>query len=309
MIHAADADGPPRTVDNAVIPAAGARATVKRLAGLSVAKRREVAGLEASRADIILAGAIILEQAMATFAIPELIVSGYALREGALLDAFQRTHGAALHHLHDLRRRSVVRLAEMMDEEPAHSAHVAHLALRLFDATAELHGLGDDARELLEAAALLANVGLFVSHSKHHKHTYYVIRNSDHLSGFNDHEIEMIALVARYHRKSAPSAKHPEFAALRARDQQAVRTLAGILRVAIGLDRTHGARVRDLTAHVARRTLLVEAEPAPGADISLELYTANERRGLLEAVLDRRVSVVAAEQVSPLGAPEPAPSR
>ncbi len=213
-----------------------------------MAKRREVPGLEAPRADIILAGAIILEQAMATFGIDEMVVSGYALREGALLDAFQRTHGsAALHHLHDLRRRSVVRLAEMMDEEPAHSAHVARLALMLFDEISDgrpLHGLGDDDRELLEAAALLANVGLFVSHSKHHKHTYYVIRNSDHLSGFTDHEIEMIALVARYHRKSAPSAKHPEFAALRPRDQQAVRALAGILRVAIGLDRTHGGRVR-----------------------------------------------------------------
>jgi exopolyphosphatase / guanosine-5'-triphosphate,3'-diphosphate pyrophosphatase len=309
MVHADQDDAPPRTVDNATVTAAETRSTVKRLAALSLAKRREVAGLEASRADIVLAGAIILEQAMATFGIDELVVSGYALREGALLDAFQRTHGAALHHLHDLRRRSVVRLAEMMDEEPAHSAHVARLALALFDATADLHGLGDDARELLEAAALLANVGLFVSHSKHHKHTYYVIRNSDHLSGFNDHEIEMIALVARYHRKSAPTAKHPEFAALRSGDQETVRTLAGILRVAIGLDRTHGARVQGVDAHVHRRTLVVEVEAAPGADISLELYTANERRELLEAVLDRRVSVVPAPRVSPLDAAEPAPAR
>jgi exopolyphosphatase / guanosine-5'-triphosphate,3'-diphosphate pyrophosphatase len=299
MVHAARADAPPRTLDNATISAAEAHGVVKRLAGLSLAKRREVPGLEASRADIILAGAIIVDQAMKTFGIEELVVSGYALREGALLDAFQRTHGAALHHLHDLRRRSVVRLAEIMDDEPTHSAHVARLALALFDATTDLHGLGDDARELLEAAALLANVGLFVSHSKHHKHTYYVIRNSDHLSGFNDHEIEIIAQVARYHRKSAPSAKHAEFAALRPRDQETVRTLAAILRVAIGLDRTHGARVQDVTAHRARRTLIIDAHPAAGADISLELYTANERRELLEAVLERPVSVVEAAPVSP----------
>ena len=278
-------------------------------AALSLAERREAAGLEAPRADIVLAGAIILEQAMVTFRHRRAGGVGLRAARGALLDAFQRTHGAALHHLHDLRRRSVVRLAEMMDEEPAHSAHVARLALALFDETADLHGLGDDARELLEAAALLANVGLFVSHSKHHKHTYYVIRNSDHLSGFNDHEIEMIALVARYHRKSAPSAKHPEFAALRSRDQDTVRALAGILRVAIGLDRTHGARVRSVRAHVHRRTLVIEVEAADGADISLELYTANERRELLEAVLDRRVSVVPAPQVSPLDAVGPAPAR
>ncbi len=109
---------------------------MKRLAAApTVAKRRDLPGLEPGRADIILGGAIILEQAMAVFGIDELVVSDYALREGALLDAFQRRHGAALHHLHDLRRRSVVRLAEMMDEEPEHSAHVAELALELFDET------------------------------------------------------------------------------------------------------------------------------------------------------------------------------
>ena len=300
MIHAADPDQRQlRTLDNATFSYGDAHALVRRLAGLSVAKRRTVPGLEASRADIILAGAIIVEQAMSTFGIEEMTVSGYALREGALLDAFQRTHGGALHHLHDLRRRSVVRLAETMDEEPAHSAHAARLALALFDETADLHGLGDAHRELLEAAALLANVGLFVSHSKHHKHTYYVIRNSDHLSGFTDHEIEVIALVARYHRKSAPSAKHAEFAALRRRDQEAVRAMAGILRVAIGLDRTHAGHVTGLRCRTERRTLVIEVERAEGSDISLELYTAAERRELLEQVLDRRVKVVAAEPLSP----------
>ncbi|HVN50491.1 MAG TPA: Ppx/GppA phosphatase family protein [Acidimicrobiales bacterium] len=300
IIQAADAEGrQPRTIDNATFTYDDAHSLVRRLAGLSVAKRKTVPGLEASRADIVLAGAIIVEQAMSTFGIEELTVSRYALREGALLDAFQRTHGGALHHLHDLRRRSVVRLADMMDEEPAHSAHAARLALQLFDETADLHGLGDADRELLEAAALLANVGLFVSHTKHHKHTYYVIRNSDHLTGFTDHEIEVIAQVARYHRKSAPSAKHPEFAALRRRDQEAVRAMAGILRVAIGLDRTHAGRVTGLRCRTERRELVVEVECEPGADISLELYTATERRALLEQVLDRRIEVVAAEPLTP----------
>ena len=106
-----------------------------------------------------------------------------------------------------------------MDEDSAHSDHVASLALQIFDATAGRHGLGDDSREVLEAAALLANVGLFVSHAGHHKHSYYVIRNSEMLTGFTDREIELIAQVARYHRKSAPRKKHPEFAALDRDDQ------------------------------------------------------------------------------------------
>ena len=170
-------------------------------------------------------------------------MSDYALREGVLLDAWQRRHGGSLHHLSDLRRRSVVDLAQLMDEDPAHSAQVARLALDLFDATAGRHGLGDDAREVLEAAALLCNVGLFLSHAQHHKHSYYVIRGTDRLTGFTDHEVERIALVARYHRKSEPKAKHPEFAGADDEDQHLVRCLAGLLRVAIGLDRSHAAQV------------------------------------------------------------------
>ena len=142
----------------------------------------------------------------------------------------------------------------MMDDEPEHSAHVAELALDLFDGTEDFHHHGDDARELLEAAALLANVGLFVSHSKHHKHTYYVIRNSDGLSGFTDHEIEIVALVARYHRKSAPSAKHAEFAVLRPVDQDTVRALAQEERAevsphdAVDAARHEGQELRQLEA-------------------------------------------------------------
>jgi exopolyphosphatase/guanosine-5'-triphosphate,3'-diphosphate pyrophosphatase len=292
----------PRTLNNATISRREVEAVVKRLVAASTpAKRLALPGIEPGRADIILGGAVILEQTMATFGIDELVVSGYALREGALLDAFQRRRGAALHHLHDLRRRSVVRLAELMDDEPEHSAHVAVLALMLFDDTAGLHSLGDDARELLEAAALLANVGLFVSHSKHHKHSYYVIRNSDHLSGFTDHEIEMVALVARYHRKSAPSSKHTEFAALGPHDQQTVRTLAGLLRVAIGLDRTHAGLVTSVDARLRAGALIVDAVAPPGTDLSLELYTAAERSGLLEAVLGVPVRIESA--VSPPGVP------
>ena len=93
--------------------------------------------------------------------------------------------------------------------------------------------------------ALLANVGLFISHTKHHLHTYYVIRNSEQLTGFTDREIEIIAQVARYHRKSPPKPEHEAFARLWPDDQRLVRSLAALLRVAIGLDRSYERRVRD----------------------------------------------------------------
>jgi exopolyphosphatase/guanosine-5'-triphosphate,3'-diphosphate pyrophosphatase len=266
------------------------RTAVKTLAACdTVDERRDLRGLDPKRADIILAGAIILEQAMGELAVKSLVVSDYALREGVLLDARERLHGGARHHLHDVRRRSVVHLMEQCDDDPSHSRQAARLALELFDATDEWHGLGDTERELLEAAALLANVGLFVSHAGHHKHSYYVIRNSEHLAGFTDHEIEVIAQVARYHRKSAPKKKHAEFDMLGEHDQEVVRALAGLLRVAIVLDRTHDERVAGLSCETVDGTVRIALESAPDVDLSLEIYTANDRKALLEEVLGRPV--------------------
>jgi exopolyphosphatase / guanosine-5'-triphosphate,3'-diphosphate pyrophosphatase len=286
----------PRSINNQVLTRDELDGIVAELIkAKSPAERANLPGLDAGRADIILAGAIILEQVLHVLDVDELVVSEYALREGVLLDAWRRRHGGSLHHLSDLRRRSVLDLAQVMDEDPAHSAQVARLALDLFDATVDRHGLGDDAREILEAASLLCNVGMFLSHAQHHKHSYYVIRGTDRLSGFNDGEVEQIALVARYHRKSEPKAKHPEFAALDEADQHLVRCLAGLLRVAIGLDRNHAARVSDVWVDDDGDRLVVSAAPAPGEDISLELYAAGSRKDLLEAVLDVPVDVVEAD--------------
>ncbi|MGK2950045.1 MAG: Ppx/GppA phosphatase family protein [Acidimicrobiales bacterium] len=285
----------PRSVSNVVLTREQLDALVSELAvAPTPAARAELPGLDASRADTILAGAVILEQVVHELDIREVVVSDFALREGVLLDAWQRRHGGSLHHLSDLRRQSVLRLGELMDEDPPHSAQAARLALALFDATADRHGLGDDAREILEAAALLCNVGMFLSHAQHHKHSYYVIRGTDRLAGFTDHEVERIALVARYHRKSEPKAKHPEFAGLDPDAQHEVRVLAGLLRVAIGLDRNHAARVAALSVNDKGSRLVVRVEAVPGEDISLELYAASTRKDLLESALDVPVDVKAA---------------
>lgn len=246
-------------------------------------ERRRLPGIDAARADILLGGAVVLEQLSIALGVDQWTISDYALREGALLDAMHRLGGGSLHHLSDLRRRSVFHLMELCDDDPDHSLQVARLALMLHDELGERLGLGDAERELLEAAALLSNVGLFISHSKHHKHSYYVIRNSEHLMGFTDHEIELIALVARYHRKGQPSeSKQPEFAALSSADRKRVKAMAGLLRVAIGLDRNHdgavtGIEVEDLGDGVLLRLVAED----PSADLSLERYSADARSGLL----------------------------
>lgn len=282
----------PRSTNNLVTSRKALDEVVASLiAAPTAAARAELPGIDPNRADILLAGSLIIEQVMHELDLAEVVTSDYALREGVLLDAWRRSHGGSLHHLSDLRRRSVLALAEAMDEDPVHSAQVARLALELFDGMADRHGLDDAARELLEAAALVCNVGMFLSHAQHHKHSYYVIRGTDRLVGFKDHEIELIALVARYHRKSEPKAKHPEFAALDDDDKHLVSTLAGILRVAIGLDRNHSARVGEVAVDDRGKRLVITATPVDGEDIGLERYAASIRKDLLESSLGVRIEV------------------
>jgi exopolyphosphatase / guanosine-5'-triphosphate,3'-diphosphate pyrophosphatase len=286
---------PGRSINNVTVTAEELGDVIESLvAAPTAAERAKLPGMDVRRADIIVAGAVILEQVMASMGIDELRISTFALREGVLLDRLRHLGDASLHHLSDLRRASVLHVADALDPDREHSEHLTHLALRLYDDTRDIHGLDDDYRELLEAAGLLHNVGLFINHSAHHKHSYYVIRNSEQLLGFTDHEIELIALIARYHRKSEPKLKHPEFAQLDDDERRAVAVLAGILRVAIGLDRTHSLVIHDVATHIDpdSDTLVIEATPLPDSEPSLEVYSAGERKDLLADALGLSIDIV-----------------
>lgn len=310
VVHARTGADPLRTYNCFEFTTDDLDAVVNELIGHRTASARtKVKGLEAHRADIIVAGALILETTAHAFGVESFTFSEAALREGVLLDTMSRLHGVgdrersgrAMHHLRDVSRRSIRQLVDRCDEDPAHSMRVAGLAVALFDGLPELHDLGSSAREYLEAGALLANVGLVVAHSKHHLHAYYLIRNSE-LAGLTDGEIEVIAQIARYHRKSEPKQSHESFAALDPDDQRLVRSLAAVLRIAIGLDRRHEGRVVGVTVDKGRpsaRPSGPSAQPmrigvvaAPDTEISLEMFAAEERKGLLERVLGRPVEII-----------------
>ena len=275
----------PKQVSGAVLAAADLAAVVKALAAArTVEERTAISGVDPKRADIILGGAIVLEQIVEQLGIEEVVISDFALREGVLLDALRRRDRTSLGHLRDLRYESVVHLAAIAPTEGEHSERATELAMQLFEATRDIHQIDESHEELLEAAGLLANVGLFVSHDRHHLHSYYIIRNSDLLTGFTDHEIELIAQVARYHRKSAPKPSHAEFARLAPEDQRVVAVLAGILRVAFALDRTRIGAVRGVVVERQKRELVVVLD-TDGSDVSLEIYTAEARKQLLESAL------------------------
>ena len=275
----------PANLNGTMVSSSQLSELVELIVATKPSKRTRIPGLDERRSDIIVGGAILAEQLVALAGLDGFTYSSFALREGVLLD---RMPGEAADQLHDLRRSNVVRLARSLDPDFEHAEHCTMLALQLFDRLDDVHLLGAADRELLEMAGLLHNVGLFISHSGHHKHSYYVIRNSEQLTGFSDNEIEIIAQIARYHRKSHPTRKHTSFVSMSPKDQQKVRILAGILRVAIGLDRRHQSVVSTV------RVLAVDGitiQPVADQDLSIEIYAANARVSLLSEALQQQVRI------------------
>ena len=252
-------------------------------------QRSKIDGLDPSRSDIIVAGALILEQVFKEFKIKKMTVSEFALREGIILDtiekAHKRTNGRSLD---DIRYNSVLHLAENFGYEEQHSRHVAHLAIRIFDQTKRLHLLGKRDREYLEAAAILHEVGLFISHVQHHWHSFYLIRNGE-LLGFTENEKAIIANVARYHRKSHPKYKHEAFRNLTPDDQAIVTKLAAILRIADGLDRTHESLIKDISCRQSKRSVIMKLRRARRIPVELEIWGANRKKDLFESTFHRNV--------------------
>jgi len=258
-------------------------------------QRLKIQGLDADRADIITAGALIVEQIFKELKIKEMLVSEYALREGIVLDTIEKKYMLkAQDHLSDLRYKSVMHIAENFRIDKEHAMHVTRLALKIFDSIKKLHKLGNTEREYLEAAAILHEVGSFVSHSQHHRHSYYLIRNSEML-GFTENEKEIIANVARYHRKSHPKAKHVDFAKLSPEDKLLVRKLAGILRVADGLDRSHTASVKNIETEFDNNTVTFILSGGDGKNLELDVWGAESKKSLFEETFECKVKFEAGD--------------
>ena len=192
----------------------------------------------------------------------------------------------------DVRRRNVMGLAKRCHAPEVHSLHVAGLVLRLFDQTARLHHLGEAERSWLEFAAVLHDIGYVINPRQHHKHAYYLIKNSD-IGGLTAEEIEVVANVARYHRRSMPSAKHEGYAGLSVKLKRTVRILSALLRVADALDRTHFAAVQTVNVKIGQ---MLTIEAAVNGDAAMEIWSASQRTDLLEQVFRRRVRFIEVAQ-------------
>ena len=289
---------------NRRISAKQIRRLSRELAGMTLAERLRIPGLDPRRADLAVAGSILLDTVLKKLGAKELTLCDLALREGLALDYIRKNqaHIAKVEKYPDVRRRSVVELAERCNYFAAHASQVGRMALALFDQTQSRHGLGAREREWLEYSALLHDIGVHISYGRHHKHSYYLVRNGD-LRGFEPEEVEVIALVARYHRRGVPKRSHEGYGDLSSQLRRSVKTLAAMLRVAEGLDRSHQQSVADLEIIAGGQDYLLRIRPA--GDTELELWAAQRSVAPLEQVLRRIVRFeVAANQLK-----QPAPRK
>ncbi|MBK6768425.1 MAG: Ppx/GppA family phosphatase [Ardenticatenales bacterium] len=275
-----------------VVTAAQVADVARMLCGLPQAERAKVPGINPARADIIVAGAAILQTLLEELGVNDLTISDRGLREGLILDDLDRHH-PGIRAGQTVREQSVLQLGRRCQFDEPHHVHVARLALGLFDSARAggLHDLPDTAREILAHAAMLHDIGAFLSYSGHERHTYYLVRHAP-LLGFDDHEIELLAAVARFHRKGYPSKLRFEYRDLPRAGRRLVRPLAALLRLAESLDRTHTGVVRD--ARFARRddgTLALHV--TTGGDWSLERWGLDGQLTAFARVFGERPAILA----------------
>ncbi|MCG6137217.1 MAG: Ppx/GppA family phosphatase [Nostoc sp. LLA-1] len=261
---------------------------VNRLRKMKNIEISTIPGMPDKRSEVILAGAVILQEAMTLLGMESVTVCGRALREGVIVD-WMLCHGLIedrLRYQDSVRQRSVLKQEDKYHINLEHSDRVAVFALSLFDQTqGTLHNWGDSERQMLWAAAILHNCGHYISHSSHHKHSYYLIRNGE-LLGYTETEIEIIANLARYHRKSQPKKKHENYRNLLSKQhRQIVSQLSALLRLAVALDRRQiGAIARiqcEYIPHSQELQILIFPSQ-PDDDCALELWSLDYKKPVFE---------------------------
>lgn len=262
-----------------------ARALLSRMARLTPSERRVAYDLKADRADVIVPALYVLVRVADLARTEEIVAPGVGLKEGILVELVNK-HFRVWDYTIDehAMARAAVHLGRRYHFDEPHATQVDRLACALFDALAPLHELGPLDRQLLRMAALLHDIGDFISSDAHHKHTQYIIESSD-LMGLSQEQRPIVAAVARYHRRAMPSPKHAGYKSLSPHDKRRVRKLASILRVADALDRGHRSRVRQLDVKLSPHEVLVE--PKGAGDLALEVWTARRKAELFERTFER----------------------
>jgi exopolyphosphatase/guanosine-5'-triphosphate,3'-diphosphate pyrophosphatase len=255
-----------------------------RLLDLEAGKRSEVPGISESRVDAIHLGGLLLVELLHLAGVEELTLSDASLREGLIIDYIEK-NGQKLQDSvagKNLRERSSLLLAKRYETDVDQKRQVAKLAVQLFDQLKDLHGMDAPARDLLYHASLIFDVGSFVNFKDYHKHSKYLILNGG-LRGFNNAEIYILGHLAKYHRKAGPKKKHKSFRNLAKGDRRMVKGLAGILRIAVALDKTKNQWVENVYCLPQGEILSIRLFGE--GSMELELWEAQRFADVLEKFL------------------------
>jgi exopolyphosphatase/guanosine-5'-triphosphate,3'-diphosphate pyrophosphatase len=265
-------------------------ALIERLSSMSYQQRCRDLGLREDRADVILPAAMVYERLAMLAGAKDLIVPRVGIREGVVIDLMDdlSTHGAHQDRQARDLRSGAIQLGRRYLFDESHALQVADLAVSLFDQLIEQHRLGADERRLLLAAAILHDIGQYVSYKGHHKHSLYLISNCE-LPGLSAVQIRVVANVARYHRKTDPEVRHVAYAGLPEEDRTRVRKLSAILRLADALDRDHLQRVESVRA--AAQKGILNLELAGSSDLLLERWALQRKAELFTRVFGLEVRV------------------
>jgi exopolyphosphatase / guanosine-5'-triphosphate,3'-diphosphate pyrophosphatase len=280
-------------IDRLRVSGAQVKRLYARLSQANLASRQKVTGIGPRRAEIIVPGLAVLLDFIRQFRLPAVYYSRAGVRDGIIADLAARNVGAERSRMSRDQRREVEEMARRYNVPLDRARNVAHIATLLFTALDTIHGLPPAAGKLLEAAAYLLDVGHFVSSASHHKHSYYLVSNSD-MAGFTERERVLIAALCRYHRKALPSALHKEFQALTAEERRTLTLLIPILRLADNLERSQQQRIQsvDMRVHNGEVTLLVHS----AGDLNLEEWRAERAGEAFRQIYSRELSLAKARE-------------
>ena len=273
------------------LPRAGIRELVEAMAELPAAERSRIPGLKQDRADITLAGAIVIEEVLRHAGVEAIEICSQGLREGVFYERFLSPAEPPL--IPDVRHQSVMNLVDTYRCDVPHVTHVCTLALGMYDELARLglHERDDAERRMLWAAGMLHDAGVLVDYNDHHKHGYYLVLNAG-LPGHSHRELAMIALLVRGHRKGMPSLSPLEGILDRPEDEDRLRRLATCLRIAEQLERgrARGITGLEMRAPKGGLRLLVRATGDP----SVAIWSAGLEAPVVERAFDRRLELAVA---------------
>jgi exopolyphosphatase/guanosine-5'-triphosphate,3'-diphosphate pyrophosphatase len=279
-------------IDRVRTPTAEIAKLYRRLAALNLAGRRHITGIGPRRAEIIVPGVAVLLDFLREFQLPAVYYSRAGVRDGIIADLAARNVGAELSRLSRDQRREVEAMGRKYAVSLEHARKVANIAHLLFTALQPLHNLPPSCGKLLEAAAYLVDTGHYVSDSGHHKHSYYLVSNSD-IAGFTQRERMLVACLCRYHRKSLPSPVHSQYQALSADDRRAILFLIPILRLADNLNRGRQQRIRGIDCRVRDGQVVLEIQSSQ--DIDLQQWGAERAGQVFRQIYNRPIAVERAE--------------